>query len=62
MLIFSFYVLISLMRAACDFSYGFDENFWICWVIRLMEFWIYLGFVGDLWFLSNYGAGFVFLG
>ena len=24
--------------ATCDFSDGFYENFWICWVICLMDF------------------------
>ena len=38
MLIFAFYVLIYLMRATCDFSDRFDENFWIFWEISLMDF------------------------
>ena len=46
MLIFELYVFISLMRAACDLFDGFDENFGIYWVISLMDFWIFLKFVG----------------
>ena len=45
MLIFVLYVFIFLIRAAFDLSDGIEDN-WIFWVIYLMDFWIFLGFVG----------------
>ena len=45
-LIFALYVFIFLIRAAFELSDGIEDNYWIFWVMYLLDCWIFLRFVG----------------